>query len=245
VVNQSLAKFYFNGDAVGKFLHMSDSVTIQIVGVIADTRDHDLVDKPARRAYFPYVHASDSLNLGWPGSLRLEVRTLGDPSALVQPLRKAVMSVDPTLPIDGVDPLPTLMRDTIRQERLLAKLATAFGVLALLLAAVGLYGVMTYAITRRTAEIGLRVALGAQRLTVLRMVLVDALRLVLVGVVIGLPLALASVRLLRTQLHDVSIVDPVSIVVAVIVLTASAVVAGLVPAMRAARVSPIVALRAE
>jgi predicted permease len=246
LVNQSLAQFYFPGqNAVGKYLHFNDSVAVQIIGVLADTRDHDLEGKPARRAYFSYVHADDPKNLGAPGSLRLEVRTAGDPSALVQTLRRAVVSVDPSLPIDGVDPLPTLMRQSIREERLVARLASAFGAFALLLAAIGLYGVMTYAITRRTSEIGLRVALGAQRGDVVRMVLFDALRLVGFGLLIGLPVALMSTRLLRTQLHGVDAADPVSILVAVGVLTASAVVAVMLPALRAARVSPIVALRAE
>ena len=137
------------------------------------------------------------------------------------------------------------MRDTIGGQRLVAQLATAFGVLALLLAAIGLYGVMTYAITRRTGEIGLRVALGAQRSDVVSMVLFDALGLVAVGVIIGLPLAIASTRLLRTQLHDVAATDPLSIAVAIGVLATSAVVAVLLPALRASNVSPIVALRAE
>src|SRR5439155_22145621 len=134
---------------------------------------------------------------------------------------------------------------SVRQERLLARLATGFGVLALLLAAVGLYGVMTYAVTRRTVEIGLRVALGAQQLDVVRMVLFDALRLVAAGFVIGLPLALFMTRLLRSQLHGVDPADPLSIAAAVAVLAASAVLAVLLPALRASRVSPIVALRAE
>jgi ABC-type antimicrobial peptide transport system permease subunit len=124
-------------------------------------------------------------------------------------------------------------------------LATAFGVLALALAAVGLYGVMTYAITRRTGEIGLRIALGARASNVVRMVLFDALRLVAVGVVIGLPLAMVSTRLLRTQLHDVGTTDPVSIAVAIGVLALSGVAAVTLPALRASKVSPMVALRAE
>jgi predicted permease len=244
VVNHALAQFYFpNQSAVGKFLHEQDSVAIQIVGVIADTRDHELDGAPARRAYFPYAH-HDTL-IGVPGSLRFEIRVAGDPTALVQQVRRTIVAVDPALPIDGIDPLPTLMRQSISEERLVAQLATAFGVLALLLAGVGLYGVMTYAITRRTGEIGLRVALGAQRVDVLRMVLFAALRLVVVGVVIGLPLALTSTRLLRTQLHGIDAIDPVSIVVAVGVLGLSAVIAVLVPALRASRVSPIVALRTE
>ncbi|HEX8942598.1 MAG TPA: FtsX-like permease family protein, partial [Gemmatimonadaceae bacterium] len=246
LVNQSLAKFYFPGEnAVGKYLRFNDSVAVEIVGVVGDTRDHDLEGQPLRRAYFSYIHSDDPNNLGAPGSLRFEVRTLGDPSAVVQAIRGAVLSVDPSLPIDGVDPLPTLMRQSIREERLVARLASAFGGFALLLAAIGLYGVMTYAITRRTGEIGLRVALGAQRGDVVRMVLFDALRLVGFGLLIGLPAALASTRLLRTQLHGVDAADPISIAVAVAVLVSSAVVAVLLPALRASRVSPIMALRTE
>jgi ABC-type lipoprotein release transport system permease subunit len=195
--------------------------------------------------YFPYLHANDSANVGEPGSLRFIVRTAGEPASMVQAIRATVLAVDPELPIDRIDPLTTLMRGTISDERLLARVAAAFSVLALLLAATGLYGVMTYAIARRTGEIGLRVALGAQRRDVVRMVLFDALRLVVIGLVIGLPVALASSRLLRAQLHDVATTDPVSILVAVGVLGASALVAVTLPAMRASRVSPIVALRAE
>jgi predicted permease len=247
VVNQSLASFYFpHENAVGKYLHFSDTIAVQIIGVMADTRDHHLNGDPPRRVYFPYVH-TDTMpaQLDQPGSLRFEVRTGGDPSAVVQPIRKAVLSVDPSLPIDDIDPLTTLMHQDIREERLVARLATTFGLLALVLAAIGLYGVMTYAITRRTGEIGLRVALGAQQPDVVRMVLFDALRLVLVGLVIGVPLALASTRLLAAQLHGVGAVDPISIGVATSVLIASAAVAAFLPAMRAAKVSPIVALRAE
>jgi predicted permease len=246
LVNQSLATFYFAGqNAVGKYLHFNDSVAVEIIGILADTRDHDLESQPVRRAYFPYIHTNDPQNLGAPGSLRFAVRTVGDPSALVQPIRRAVLSVDPSLPIDGIAPLSMLMRQSIREERLVARLASAFGVLALLLAAIGLYGVMTYAIARRTGEIGLRVALGAQRGDVVRMVLFDALRLVAFGLALGLPVAILSMRLLRTQLHGVETTDPVSIGVAVAVLASSAVVAVLLPAARASRVSPIVALRAE
>jgi ABC-type antimicrobial peptide transport system permease subunit len=191
------------------------------------------------------VHADDPKNAGSPGSLRLEVRSTGDPSSIVQSVRRAALAVDPSLPIDKIEPLTTLMRRSISDERLVTQLATAFGVLALLLAAVGLYGVMTYAITRRTAEIGLRVALGAQRGDIGRMVLLDALRVVAIGVVVGLPAALGSMRLLTSQLHGVEPGDPLSIVVAISVLAVSAIVAVLLPAVRAARVSPIVALRAE
>jgi ABC-type antimicrobial peptide transport system permease subunit len=224
-------------------VRFNDTIAVQIVGVMKDVRDHDLTAKPDRRIYFPYLNTDTALTSV--GSLRLEVLTRGEPSALVQQVRKAIVAVDPTLPIDGVDPLTTLMKQSIREERLVARLATAFGVLALLLAGIGLYGVMTYAITRRTGEIGLRAALGARRSDVVWMVLFDALRLVSAGIVVGLGLALVSTRLLRTQLHDVGTFDPLSIAAAVAVLAISAVIAVMVPALRASRVSPIVALRAE
>jgi len=244
LINQSAARFYFaNADAVGKYLHFVDTVAIEVIGVVADTRDHSLNGASARRAYFPYVPSDPAL--AQPGSLRFEIRTGGDPVGSIRAIRQEVIATDPSLPIDAITPVRDLMQQSIREERLVARLATAFGVLALLLAAIGLYGVMTYSITRRTGEIGLRVALGAQRYDVLRMVMVEALRLVGLGLVVGLPLALAATRLLTTQLHGVGTVDVLSLVAAVAVLTVSAIVAVLGPAMRAARVAPIVALRAD
>jgi len=244
VVNQAFASFYFPGvSAVGKYFHVSDSVTINIVGVIADVRDHDLMEPAARRAYYPYIH--HDVQQGTPVALRVEVRTAGDPAALVQQVRQAIGAADPNLPIEYIAPLEELMMTSIIEQRLVAQLATAFGTLALVLAAIGLYGVMTYAVVGRTGEIGVRVALGAQQLDVVRMVLFDALRLVAAGLVIGLPLALLSARLLNTQLHGVGAADPVSIAVALAVLLASALIAGLIPALRASRVSPTQALRAE
>jgi putative ABC transport system permease protein len=182
---------------------------------------------------------------GEPGSLRFEVRVEREPAAVVNAVRREFGAQDRLLVIDGIDPLASLMRQSVSQERLLSRLATGFGVLALLLAAVGLYGVMTYAIVRRTGEIGLRVALGAQRGDVIGLVLGDALRLVGLGLAVGVPLAFASTRLLRTQLHGVQPTDPTSLAVALSVLTASAVVAALIPALRAARVPPLVALRED
>jgi len=156
-----------------------------------------------------------------------------------------VVATDPLLPISSIDPLVTLMSESISQQRLLAQLATGYGVLALVLAAIGLYGVMTYAISRRTNEIGLRVALGADRGQIVRMVLRDALRLVAAGVAIGVPLALGAARLLESQLHGVNVGDPYSLGLAVIVLTAAAIVAALVPARRAANVAPLVIRRSR
>ena len=242
VVNESFAKFFFPGQpAVGRFIR-ADSLSLQIVGVVADIHQNGIKEDNLRRMYRPYVNTSQ---VAQPGSLRLAVRTVGDPTAVVQQIRKTVVSVDSSLPIDGVDPLAKLMERFIAQERLVAQLATAFGVLALLLAAIGLYGLMTYSISRRTREIGLRIALGAQRSRVLRLVLLDAMRLVVVGLVVGIVAAYLSTGLLETQLNGVKPGDPLSIVVAALVLMGAAVLAALFPALRAARVEPMIALRSE
>jgi predicted permease len=245
LVNSAFANFYWPGESpIGKTFHRSDSIVVQVAGVVEDVRDHSLTTETARRVYFPYTHTDTSARqLGYSQNLRLEVRTAGDPTRLVQSLRRAVLSVDQSLPIDNIDPVPTLMATSISQQRLLAQLAGGFGVLALVLAAIGLYGVMSYAINRRTGEIGLRVALGAQRADVIRMVLLEAINLVGIGIIVGLPLALVATRLLRTQLHGVAPTDPVSLGVALLVLSGSAVIAALVPAVRASRLSPMRALR--
>jgi len=245
LVTRGLVDFYFpHQDGVGKYIRFSDSIDVQIVGVIADARDHRLTGEVDRRLYLPYVHTdTSSSQTGNPGALRLEVRTAGDPAAVVDQIRKAIVAVDPSLPIDAIDPLPILITSQIRQEILLTQLATAFGVLALALAAIGLYGVMSYSVARRSREMGLRTALGAQRKDVMRLVLTNALALVFSGLFVGLPLAMAMTRLLKSQLHGVGTADPGSIALAVAVLVASAIVAALVPALRATRVSPIVALR--
>jgi predicted lysophospholipase L1 biosynthesis ABC-type transport system permease subunit len=242
VVNESFARFYFPGtSSIGHFIR-ADSLSLQIVGVVGDIHQNDIKDTNLRRMYLPYVHTGQA---GQPATLRLVVRAAGDPSALVQQTRKTVLAVDPSLPIDGVDPLSALMAQSIAQERLVARLATAFGVLALLLAAIGLYGLMTYTISRRTREIGLRIALGAQRSRVLRLVLLDAMRLVAVGLVVGIFVAYLATGFLETQLNGVKPGDPLSIFVAAVILMSAAIIAALLPALRAARVEPMIALRSE
>ncbi len=194
IVNQAFAKHYFpRENAVGQFIHLQDSMLVQIVGVAADMRDHELKSAPPPRMYFSYMQPNTLL--GAPQWLRLMIRAKNDPETLIQPVRKIVVAIDPSLPIDGIDPLPELMQQSIREQRLVAKLASAFGVLALLLASVGLYGIMSYAITRRTREIGLRVALGARQQDIVRTTVFEALWLAAAGMGIGIPLALASVRL--------------------------------------------------
>jgi putative ABC transport system permease protein len=244
VLNQSFAQYYFGREnPVGRSMRLGDgdSVFAEVVGVIADVKDQTLVGAARRRFYVSYLQHP----LGDAGSLRLIVRASGDPISLMPAVRKAITETDALLPIEDLDPLSRLMRQSIGEERLLARLAMIFGASALLLAAIGLYGVMSYAVSRRAGEIGLRVALGARRAEVVRMVLRDALLLVGIGVVVGVPLTMAASRIIRNQLHGVEPNDPIAFGVALGVLGLGAVLAAAVPALRASRVAPVVALRAE
>jgi len=239
LVNETLARFYFHGGpAVGRRITL-DSSSYEIVGVISDAQDHDIRSEPVRRAYFPYLSPIEA------GPLRVIIRTTGNPAALANVARREVVAQDPAILILGVDPLPTLLRSSIRAERLVAKLSIGFGVLALMLAAIGLYGVMSYAISQRTGEIGLRMALGARPADVVRMVIWDATRLVLVGLGVGFAISFFAMRLLRGQLYGVNATDPRAIATAIGVLLVSGALAALVPALRGARVTPLEALRQD
>lgn len=242
MINRSMARHYFGEESpLGQYLRFDDSVAVRIVGELDDVRDHTLDGTPRRRFYLPYLQPM----YGDPWGLVFEVRTTGDPAQMQLAVREAIRAVDPLLPIDSARPLSELMARSIQAEHVLAQVSSGFGLLALVLASLGLYGVLTYAITRRTGEIGLRVALGAQRGTVMRMVLRDALRLVAAGALIGAPLAIGGAQLLRNQLHGIDAVDPVAVSVALSVLLVSALAAAAIPALRAARVDPLTALREE
>jgi predicted permease len=249
LVNASFAQFYFPGaNAVGGLARFDDSSVVEIVGVIADVRGQSLdttgANGAARRIYIPYLHQSGATKFGQPKQLRLLVRTAGDPSAMVQLLRRAITETDRSIAIDDIEPVTQLIRLSIRDERLVARLATGLGALALLLAAIGLFGVTSYSIARRTSEIGVRIALGARRADIVRLVMRDGLRPVAVGIAIGLPLAIVAVRILEHHLNDISN-DPASLATAAAVLFVSAVAAVFVPARRAMLIDPIGALREE
>jgi ABC-type antimicrobial peptide transport system permease subunit len=162
----------------------------------------------------------------------------------VGPIRRAVEDVDRTLPI-FVDPVNDLVRGTVSQDVLLVQVTMFFCIATLVLAALGLYGVTAYSTSQRTSEFGLRAALGAEPGDVSRMVLGEAVRVAMIGIVIGVPAGLAAVRLIRTQLFGVGTIDVPSLSIAIVVLVATAVVASYAPARRAAKVGPLEALRSE
>jgi predicted permease len=240
IVNETAARYFFpNGEAIGRHLQM-DSSSWEIVGIVSDIQENGVREAPVRRVYGPIVQQKTM-----PNEFKLEIRVAGDPARLVLPVREALLAADPRLAIFSVDPLTELIRDSIATDRLVATLVSAFGILTLILAALGLYGIMAYATARRTGEFGLRMALGAAPSAVERMVLREAILLTGFGMAIGLPVALAATRLVRGQLFGISFFDPPSIGLATVVLSVSAALAAFVPAMRASRVAPLEAIRAD
>ena len=211
---------------------------MQIVGVTADTKYRGLRDAIPNTAYLPLgqgqTHAGTERTL--------YVRTWGDPADLAPQLREHVRALDQNLPVE-IGPFSDLVDENLVQERLLATLSGFFGALALLLTATGLYGVIAYGTQRRTREIGVRMALGAERGSIYRMVLRDGLWMVALGVAAGVPVSFWLSRLVTRLLFGVTPGDPYTFVGAVVVLMSVAAVAGYVPARRASRINPTVALR--
>ncbi len=234
VVNETVAQHYWPGqDPVGK--RTSRGV---IVGVVKDTREKGLIEMPHRTIYLPLLQS-------YSPDLTLHVRAATDPRALVAALRGELQSMDPTLAIYNVRTLEEQKDGSLYTERLAAALLTLFGVLALTLAAVGIYGVLSYSVTARTREIGIRLTQGAQPLDLLTLVVRQGMALTVVGLVIGVGASYALTRVLQGLLFGVSATDPMTFVVIPLLLAGVALLACWVPARRATRMSPMVALRYE
>jgi len=208
--------------------------------VVGDAKYSDLRKEPPPTVYVPYAQ-----DLDFPGAMNFEVRTAGDPKNWIGSVRQTVQGLDKSLPLFDINTETEQIEQATFQERLFARLLSFFGLLALVLACVGLYGVMAYGVARRTNEIGLRMALGAERQNVLWMLLRETLWLMAGGIGIGLPLALAACRLVSSMLFGLKPADPLTIATAILILVAVAALAGYLPARRASRVDPMVALRYE
>jgi predicted permease len=236
VINEAFAKQYIEGrNPLG--LHVNE---YEIVGVARDSRSRTLRDEIEPQLYVPATQPIDM-----PRFISFAVRTVAEPAGVLFGVRQAILSEDPNLPITATGTLTELVNRQMVQDRLLARLSTAFGVLGLLLAAIGLYGVLSYGVARRTNEIGIWKALGAQHSTVIAMILRETGLLLLVGLVTGGFLAAAGTQLIASRLYGLAPTDPVAIGVAVVMLAGVALLAAWIPAYRASRVDPLVALRYE
>jgi predicted permease len=246
VINETMArKFWPNQDALGKRFKFGDpgdkTPWLSIVGIVGDVRQMRLNEPPRQEMYFPYWQAKDN----WMVPRDLAIRTSGDPLGLAGALRQAVWSVDKDQPVSNVMTLNDLLDQEVAQRRVQAALLGGFAALALILACIGIYGVLSYLVTQRTREIGVRVALGASASDVFRTVAGQGMTLAGIGIAAGLAGALALARLLGSLLFGVSAGDPLTYAGAVAVFGMVALLACYFPARRAARVDPMVTLRYE
>src|SRR5262249_7224306 len=222
VVNETFANYYFKDqNPIGRFFTFDDQETvdsgppIEIVGVLGDVRTQDAREKPKPAVYRPiYQNEDDSAY-----SVAIHVRTTGDPSQLAGPVREVIKNVDDKIPIYGVTTLDQQVNERHKQDRLIAELVTFFGALALILACIGLYGVMANGVARRTNEIGIRMALGARGGNIAWMILRETLVLVAIGLVIGVPTALLAAKFISSQLFGLRPADPAALIGAAVVLT--------------------------
>jgi len=241
VINETFAKRYFPGqDPLGKRISLRGArgPWLEVVGITRDSKYRTLGEAPAPFVHLPLLQNHET-------GMTLHVRTGVDPAALIPAVRREIQALEKNLPATEIRPLTELISRSLFPARVGAALLGVFGLLALLLASVGLYGVMSYSVSRRTREIGIRMALGAERRDVLRLVLTEAMTLVAVGVGVGLTLAAAVTRLLAGFLYGVSATDPTTFAGITLLLAGVALFASLIPARRAMRVDPMVALRYE
>jgi predicted permease len=244
LVNEAFAHYYFNGqDPLGKRFDRGpdDGGEVEIVGIVKDAKATTLREQTARTFYVPFLQDQSSWR-----ETTFQVRTAGDPLNVAGAIRREVQSIEPNLPLFHVRTLESQVDESLGQERLVATLAGLFGVLALLLACAGLYGVLSYSVSRRTQEIGIRMALGAERRDVLRMVLKQGMALAAIGIVAGLASAFVLTRYvesLSTLLFGVRATDPLTYAVTIVLMILVGLLACALPARRATKVDPLVALR--
>jgi predicted permease len=246
IINEAAARKYFQDrSALGKYLYIS-GVLCEVVGVVGDVKSY--VDQPAEATTFiPAAQAklgTSQLFEGWfPRSI--VVRTTGNPLVLSQALRQAVAATDPLVPTGAVRSMDQVLSHSLALRSFMMMLLSIFGGLALVLASVGIYGVISFAVSQRTREIGVRMALGARPADVVRMVLGEGLKLIGVGVLLGVAAALMLTRLLEGMVYGVKVRDPLIFAVVNLLMVAVSLAACYVPARRATRVDPLVALRYE
>src|SRR5262249_28772913 len=212
---------------------------MEIIGVVKDIKYTNLRDEIPIQAFIPYMASR------YVGGMTVYARTMAEPNQIMSSLRAKVRELDANLPISAMRTMDTQISNSLSTERMIASLSTVFGFVATVLAIIGLYGVMSYSVAQRTREIGIRMALGAETGRVLKMVMRGVLLLIGVGVLIGVPAALALTIVVKSQLYGLEAHDPWTLTLATILLILVACAAGYIPALRASRVDPMRALRYE
>jgi len=244
VVNEAAARTLFgSAAALGRTLVMESNqpAAFEVVGVVKDSRYTSPRDPMPPTIYLPYAQTT----LGRLGPMTVVVRSTLSLPAIAGYVRSAMAAVDRDLPITDLKTQAAQLDETLSTEQTFMRLLLAFGAFALLLATIGLHGVTAYAVVRRTSEIGVRVALGARQIDVLALILRQVIGIVLVGLGIGVPAAIAAARVVRASLFGVGPADPISVAGAALVMLLVATAAGFFPARRAARLDPLVALRRD
>jgi ABC-type antimicrobial peptide transport system permease subunit len=241
VVNEALAKRDFKGaNPVGRRFYYTDSAFATIVGVVSDIRNVGPFSEPAPEMYWAYLQRAPGAS-GFP----IMIRTHGDPTDAVAGVRQAIRAADPTAAIADVATMPEVIAHSLGKPRFYVSMFGAFAGVALALAIAGLYGVLSYAVAQRTRELGIRLALGSPRARLVALVTRDGVSLVLAGVAFGLVGGFAAMRLMVSMLYGVSPLDAATWALAVVSLFVPTVLATVVPALRASRADPIVAMRVD
>jgi putative ABC transport system permease protein len=245
IIDESMARrFWPNQDPVGKRIKpgFSNDQWCTIVGVVGSVRQFSLAKQASAALYLPYAQAPSAFLMR---DITFAVRTSGEPLQMAEQARHAISAVDSELPVFDVATMQELVYQSMAEPRFNTVLLGIFAVLAFVLATVGIYGVMSYSVTQRTHEIGVRMALGAERVDVLRLVVGQGMRLALMGVVIGLGAALGLTRFLASFLFGIQPTDPMTFLAVSLLLAGVALAASYIPARRATKVDPMVALRYE
>jgi len=241
VINETAARRFFpDEDPIGRRIRlgMGSRGFREIVGIVGDVKQYGLDTDPPAQTYEPFLQNPYE-------TMTLVVRAEGNPEGLITPVRSQVLAGDKDQPVSYVSTLEELLADSVVRERASMRLMVIFGSVALLLAAVGVYGVVAYSVAQRTREFGIRVAFGASAFSVLRLVIRQALALTLVGVAVGVAASFAVTRAMASLLYGVTAVDPITFTLVPLVLVVVSFLAGAVPARRATGVDPLVALREE
>ncbi|HEY9431621.1 MAG TPA: FtsX-like permease family protein, partial [Blastocatellia bacterium] len=240
VINQAMAHFFFgNENPVGRRFITRRDLQVEVIGVTKDAKYTNLRE-PTPRTYYLYYFQQPQRE-----GMTFQLRASGGAADYAATLGRLARELSPQAQVVGLRMMTDVVNESLTQERFIAQLGSAFSLFALLLTCVGLYGVMSYAVTRRTNEIGIRMALGARGADVVRMVMMETILLVAIGMAIGLGAALATTRLISSLLFGLEPNDPVTIAAAALLMTLVAAFAGYLPARRAARVDPMTALRCE